>query len=165
MLLSFRHRSKRMWFIFLWMSLSAVCQAQYVEAVNEDATRHRRFRLKQGVECELDINDRPVILRGKLIQIDTAGFKLELGKSYYTNVPLSKLIRIRHHRYTRQRVASAGIGANLLGPKISSQTFGSASLVALSALTGLGIALAKESSTFRRKDPSIYHGWSFQTYP
>ena len=140
--------------------------AQHIEATNEDSSRHLRFRLHQGVECELTDGNRSAIVRGKLALIDSASFRLKLGDGQYTSIQLRQVVRMHHRRYSRQRLAGAGATASLLrGSTISSPTLATVPLVAASALTGLGIALASEKASFRRKDPSIYQGWTFKPFP
>ena len=140
--------------------------AQFIQATNENASRQLRYGLNQGVECEISVGHRPVLVRGKLVLIDSMSFRLQLGDGYYTTVLLNQLIRLRSRRYVRQRLAAAGTVSSLLGgTTLSSPSLATMPLVAVSALTGLGIALAGERASFRRKDPSTYQGWIFNAYP
>ena len=141
------------------------CQAQVIEAANEDSSRQVEFRLHQGVECEISIDNRPMKVRGKLVSVDSTSFRLDMGDSYYTTIYLNKLIRMCHRRYGRQRLAAASTGLGLLGGStISSPSLASVPIVAASALTGLGMFLTSTPSSFRRKDPSAYQGWSFRAF-
>jgi len=149
--------------LILFFSACSPCWAQVIEAINEDSTRQVQFRLNRGVECEVNVANKPVIVRGELVLIDSTSFRVNLGDGYYTTVLIDQLIRMRYHRYTRQRLAAAGAGSGLLsGNVVSSSSVASIPLVAVSALTGLGIVLASQRASFRHKDPSSYQGWTFR---
>ena len=140
--------------------------AQYIEAVNEDSSRHVRFGLQQGVECQLLVGEREINMRGKIALIDSTSFRLQLGDGAYTTVRLAELVRMRHRHYHRQHLAASGSASSLLsGARVSSPSLGAAPLVAASALAGLGIALGGDKATFHRKDPSTYQEWVFQAFP
>ena len=140
--------------------------AQYIEAVNEDSSRHVRFGLQQGVECQRLMGEREINMRGKIALIDSTSFRLQLSDGSYTTVRLAELVRMRHRHYRRQHLAASGSASSLLSrSRVSSRSLGAAPLVAASALAGLGIALAGEKATFRRKDPSTYQGWTFSLFP
>lgn len=140
--------------------------AQLIQATKEESSRHRRFRLHQGVECQISDGNRSTIVRGKLAWIDSTSFRLKLGPGQYTSIQLGQVVRMRHRRYNRQRLAGGGAASSLLsGGTVRSPTLATVPLVAASALTGLGIALASEKASFRRRDPSIYQGWRFRAYP
>lgn len=151
---------------FLLLVTSRLSLAQRIEAVNEDSSRHVRFEVQQGVECQVLVGDRELSVRGKLALIDSTSFRLQLGDGSYTTVRLSELVRMRHRHYHRQHLAASGAASSLLSrSRVSSPSLGAAPLVAASALAGLGIALAGEKATFRRKDPSTYQGWFFHAFP
>lgn len=148
--------------LILVFSSCSPCLAQFIDAINEDSTRRVQFRLNRGVECEVDVAGKPVIVHGKLASIDSTNFQLKLSDGYYTTVLIDQLIRMRYHRYTRQRLAGAGSGL-LSGSGLHGSSTSLIPLVAVSALTGLGIAaLTSERASFRHKDPSIYQGWIFR---
>lgn len=147
--------------LILLYSTLASSLAQSITAVNENSTRQVSFKLSQGVQCEVEATGKPVVVRGKLASIDSAGFQLKLGDGYYTSIRFDQLLRMRHRHYARQRLTGAGAGSGLLGGNgVTSKAL--LPVVAVAALTGAGIAaLSPQLATFRPKDPSGYRGWRF----
>jgi hypothetical protein len=155
--------------LVLLFSLNYAGYGQSVDAVSEDSARVVRFLAGQGVACELLVNKQVVQTRGVLSAVDSVSFRLDFGGGYFTTIYLDKLIRMRQRSYTRRRgvAAVSGLGAALGGGGYALQTAGPGTLVAvgMSALAGLGLAVAAEKPGFRRKDPSVYQGWAFTTKP
>ena len=140
--------------------IPALGYGQVIEAVNEDSSRQIRFRLNEGVECEVNVANRPVVVRGKVVLINSTNFRLKLSDGIYTTVLLDDLIRMRRRRYAQKHLAATSTGSGfLVGSTISRPSLAT---VAVSALTGLGMALASGQASFRHKDPSIYRGWMFK---
>jgi hypothetical protein len=147
--------------ILLYSSTLASSLAQSITAVNEDSTRQVSFKLSQGVQCEVEVTGKSVVVRGKLASIDSASFQLKLGDGYYTSIRFDQLLRMRHRHYARQRLTGTGAGSGLLGGNgVTSKAL--LPVVAVAALTGAGIAaLSPQQATFRPRDPSSYRGWRF----
>jgi hypothetical protein len=170
------YHSNTMKLIFRLLLLLLCCPscatlAQTIEAVNEDSTRTVVFRTGQGVECELLLEKQTIQTRGILSSVDSVSFRLDFGGGYFTTIYLDKLTRMRRRAYSRRRGAAAlaGMGTGLAtsGPFMPGPALRPETLVAvgLSALAGLGLAVAATKPGFRRKDPSTFKGWTFAAQP
>jgi hypothetical protein len=156
---------------------TSLCLAQSIEAIDGESDKRVFFKLNKGLECVFIHDNVLVTTEGRLIQVDSAEFKIEDAIGQTVTIPINRVVRLqkcsckpreqRDAKWPNGYYTIAGLSrmSTQYPNRVVGRMVGTGIGVALGGVSPIGSSVISAANSPNSKAPPSYKYWEFIAHP